>query len=101
MNDHLPECWAVMCECEDTHFYSEACSYGCICPSLRACEERILNLNPVALGVLIAQKARERALETAREAVLAVEPFNVPELLLKQEDVIAAIDSLRGNNAIY
>lgn len=101
MNEHLPECWAVMCECEDNHFYSQSCSYDCICPSLRACEERVLNLNSIAIGVLIAQKARERALETAREAVLAVEPFNVPELLLKQEDVIAAIDSLRGNNAIY
>ena len=101
MNEHLPECWAGMCECEDTHFYSEACSYGCICPSLRSCEERILNLNSIAIGVLIAQKARERALDTAKEAVLAVKPFNEAALLLKQEDVITAIDSLRENNAIY
>ena len=96
MNDHLPECWAVMCECEDTHFYSEACSYGCICPSLRACEERILNLNPVALGVLIAQKARERALDAAREAINKIPREDGGYChVLHACDVEAAIDALK------
>ena len=95
MIDHLPECWAGMCECEDNHFYSQSCSYDCICPSLRACEERVLNLNSIAIGVLIAQKARERALETAREAVASMVIETVGNSAATVNQAIAAIDALR------
>ena len=68
MKDHLPECpanWGV----------GDMPEGPClICQMLRACEQRVLDLNPVALGVLIAQRARERALDAAREAVVALSP---------------------------
>ena len=86
MSDHLPECLHD----DDT--------YGlrglCICDELRACEQRVLSLNPVALGVLIAQRARERALDAAEEAVratLGADERNVHAELT----AIAAIDALR------
>lgn len=43
MTDHLPECFASLCECDDTHFKSTDCDFSCICPSLRACEQRVLD----------------------------------------------------------
>ena len=86
MSNHLPECLHD----DDT--------YGlrglCICDELRACEQRVLSLNPVALGVLIAQRARERALDAAEEAVratLGADERNVHAELT----AIAAIDALR------
>ena len=101
MIDHLPECWAGMCECEDNHFYSQSCSYDCICPSLRACEERVLNLNPIAIGVLIAQRARERALDSVREAVeqLPAHGRVAYSLAVSKAKVIEAIDALRTNTS--
>ena len=41
MTEHLPECFAHLCECDDTHFKSTDCDFSCICPSLRACEQRV------------------------------------------------------------
>jgi hypothetical protein len=41
MNDHVLGCWAKLCECEETHYHSYKCSYGCICPSLRAYGEKV------------------------------------------------------------
>ena len=86
MSDHLPECLHD----DDT--------YGlrglCICDELRACEQRVLSLNPVALGVLIAQRARERALDAAEEAVRAT--LGADERNLHAElTALAAIDALR------
>ena len=71
MTDHLPEC-IFKPEYVDS---AKGIRWGgrpCICDELRACEQRVLSLNPVALGVLIAQRARERALDAAREAVAAI-----------------------------
>lgn len=42
MSKHLSECFASLCECDDTHFKSIDCDFSCICPSLRACEQRVL-----------------------------------------------------------
>lgn len=41
MSDHLPECFSLMCECEVMHFEDTDCHFSCICPSLRACEQRV------------------------------------------------------------
>ena len=89
MSDHLPECLHD----DDT--------YGlrglCICDELRACEQRVLSLNPVALGVLIAQRARERALDAAREAIAALDiGRDVRFSVDVRADALAAIDALRG-----
>jgi len=82
MTDHLPEC-----------LHDDA-TYGlhglCICAQLRACEQRIMSLNPVALGVLIAQRARERALDEAREAV-----ERVSSLFQPLGPALVAIDALK------
>ena len=88
MSDHLPECpgnWGV------GQMPDGPCTF---CDMLRACEQRVLSLNPVALGVLIAQRARERALDAAEEAVRAT--LGADERNLHAElTAIAAIDALR------
>lgn len=105
MNKHLPECPAgyvadlcttdidpVLQEPTCNHCVGQGCI--CICNRLRACEQRVLSLNPVALGVLIAQRARERALDAAEEAVRAT--LGDDERNLHAElTAIAAIDALR------
>ena len=101
MTDHLPECpgnWGV------GQMPDGPCTF---CDMLRACEQRVLSLNPVALGVLIAQRARERALDAAREAVEAIpadykirgefetySPYAEGRSDFK-DDALAAIDALR------
>ena len=88
MSNHLPECpgnWGV------GQMPDGPCTF---CDMLRACEQRVLSLNPVALGVLIAQRARERALDAAEEAVRAT--LGADERNLHAElTAIAAIDALR------
>ena len=88
MTDHLPECpgnWGV------GQMPDGPCTF---CDMLRACEQRVLSLNPVALGVLIAQRARERALDAAEEAVRAA--LGADERNLHAElTALAAIDALR------
>ena len=70
MTDHLPECDLSMdCGLFHGQSYCHNCEMYCVCDRLRACEQRVLNLNHVAHDVLIAQRARERALDAAREAV--------------------------------
>jgi len=58
----------------------------------------MLNLNSIAIGVLIAQRARERALDAAREAV-ATMTFDSLQRdqgpVATQRQVLAAIDALR------
>ena len=88
--NHLPECSNSMIP----DFHNER--WICICAALRACEQRVLDLNPVALGVLIAQRARERALDAAEEAVRAA--LGADERNLHAElTALAAIDDLRVN----
>lgn len=93
MKDHLPECpanWGV----------GDMPEGPClICQMLRACEQRVLDLNPVALGVLIAQRARERALDAAEEAVRAA--LGADERNLHAElTALAAIDALRRESDV-
>ena len=88
MSDHLPECpgnWGV------GQMPDGPCTF---CDMLRACEQRVLSLNPVALGVLIAQRARERALDAAEEAVRATLGADARNLHAELT-AIAAIDALR------
>ena len=88
MSKHLSECFASLCECDDTHFKSTDCDFNCICPSLRACEQRVL--------------------DAAREAVVALKPWLEVETYKGgydccgcsttydlMEDALAAIDALR------
>lgn len=85
MNDHLPEC-----------YQSEGkWGGGCICVSLRACEQRVLSLKLVGLGVLIAQRARERALDAAREAVDSMVIETAGNSAATVNQAVAAIDALR------
>jgi hypothetical protein len=102
MSDHLPECFSNKLSGDSRH---------CICPELRSCEQRVLSLNPVANGVLIAQRAREHALDAAREAIISAitkeceghlipndeyDCYGCPSFDWIIEDVLAAIDTLRG-----
>lgn len=85
MNNHLPEC-----------YQSEGkWGGGCICIRLRACEERVLSLKLVGLGVLIAQRARERALDAAREAVDSMVIETAGNSAATVNQAVAAIDALR------
>ena len=95
MKDHLPECpanWGV----------GDMPEGPClICQMLRACEQRVLSLNPIAIGVLIAQRARERALDSVREAVeqLPAHGRVAYSLAVSKAKVIEAIDALRTNTS--
>ena len=93
MTDHLPECPITVHKgecCYDDPLFG----FPCWCDTLRACEQRVLSLNSVALGVLIAQRARERALDAAEEAVRAT--LGADERNLHAElTALAAIDALR------
>ena len=87
MTDHLPEC------------LNDDDTYGlrglCICDELRACEQRVLNLNPAAHDVLIAQRARERALDAARAAVGGMVIETVGNSAATVDQALAAIDALK------
>ena len=94
MTNHLPECHTSMIP----DFHNER--WICICDQLRACEQRVLSLNPVGLGVLIAQRARERALDAAREALDALPTEQtvkegVSEFWVEINHAVAAIDALK------
>lgn len=92
----------------------------CICIQLNACEQRVANKIAALRGEkmthdplcrnqndpdpkchachlidMARQDERERTLDAARKAVLAVEPFSMLPLLLKTQDALAAIDALR------
>ena len=92
MTDHLPECpgnWGV------GQMPDGPCTF---CDMLRACEQRVLSLNPVALGVLIAQRARERALDAAREAVAGlpeVAGWTGELAIIRKPIALDAIDALK------
>ena len=76
MTEHLPECFASLCECDDTHFKSIDCDFSCICPSLRACEQRVLDAAREAVA----------ALDIGRDVRFSVDV---------QADALAAIDALK------
>ena len=114
MSEHLPECLlGHPCQSGEPDHVMQGtiagipvtlcglCMADCICDRLRACEQRVLSLNPVGLGVLIAQRARERALDAAREAVIKMDlhsfhPFrNVLPCNCIGPQIIASIDALR------
>lgn len=78
MTDHLPECPVPAMEAGHGPLHPEDAEANCICDELRACEQRVL--------------------DAAREAVAALPMMkiagNFP--LYDADDVIAAIDELRG-----
>lgn len=92
MIDHLPECIYAPEEFDP----EQNIVWGgkpCICPELRDREQRVLDLNSVALGLLIAQRARERALTAAREAIATADRIRCADDALAAID---AIDAIRG-----
>ena len=105
MTDHLPECdLSKPCDNGKPHDMNKSgwnrcyrCEAGCECERLRACEQRVLNLNPAAHDVLIAQRARERALDAAREAVGGMVIETVGNSAATVDQALAAIDALREN----
>ena len=95
MTEHLSECFASLCECDDTHFKSIDCDFSCICPSLRACEQRVLT-DLVPNLHLAEMQGYNRALTAAREAVAGIQdgPKNQP-YWIDREAALTAIDALR------
>ena len=94
MTEHLPECFASLCECDDTHFKSIDCDFNCICPSLRACEQRVKE--KYADVPAIWNDGFEHGLYAARKAV-----GDLPHPMIDVEcecgacAALAAIDALR------
>jgi hypothetical protein len=90
--NHLPEC--PMLDEQWPKHPLEKCPY---CDMISACEQRVLNLNPIAIGVLIAQRSRERALDAVRESVerLPAHGRVAYSLAVSKAKVIEAIDALR------
>lgn len=105
MTEHLPECWAK--DPSDPEAW-------CICDELRACAKRVLAgaseqdyANGKSHGLLDGyedgyQEGYADALDSAREAVKAVNWFNDEGKMLSAvvatADSIAAIDALRGES---
>lgn len=105
---HLPECFASLCECDDTHFKSIDCDFSCICPSLRACEQRVKETaiprhrdewiadgyhNGYEVGY---EAGRDAALTLARDAVAAASARKDTSYDMRAQ-ALAAIDALRGD----
>ena len=112
MSDHLPECH---------RWFANMPEDGCpACEMFRACEQRVANKIAALRGEemthdplcrnqndpdpkchachlidMARQDERERTLDAARKAVLAVEPFSMLPLLLKTYNALAAIDALK------
>lgn len=91
MSDHLPEC-AVLRPADN--YYGGAC----ICPSLRACEQRVRH---EGLGVCI--QHYDAGVQAAREVVAALAPttvaFHGPLPVVHNvriTEALSAIDALRG-----
>jgi hypothetical protein len=84
MTEHLPECCALMCECDETHFRSIDCDFSCICPSLRACEQRVLDAAREAVAATFIGWCKDYMNCTDYEHVCG-----------KRREIIAAIDALK------
>lgn len=117
MNEHLPECFALMCECDEKHFKSIDCDFSCICPTLRACEQRVNSSNltmwdrtqeqaqqMVTSGLGIAWKdGFKEGINAAREAItnlpVAISSYYPDDSLRDvgfwRSSALAAIDELR------
>lgn len=98
MSDHLPECpvpemdglWGLPMHPEDA-------KANCICPQLRACEQRVLDAVREALKGLASHMANWSSAETVA-ATNAIPDLNVEQWMWAQRGVyraIAAIDALR------
>jgi len=100
MSDHLPECIALVIRME----YDDA---FCICPEIRACEQRVLASCALKDGDLYAD-GYDNALDAAREAVAAelgwedVDPSDdyKPHTAIWKFRALAAIDALRGESNV-
>ena len=87
---HLPECWLSEGKFDAV----------CMCDRLRACEQRVEEAmdrawtQTVALAVA---HTRTTTLDAAREAVAALQmgPLTTGDFLLKREDALAALDTLK------
>ena len=90
MSKHLPECFASLCECDDTHFTSIDCDYSCICDELRACEQRVLTAARKAVAALPAPFKARGDFDTYG-------PYNEGRMDMK-DSALAAIDALRGES---
>ena len=103
MTDHLPECAERRAEWR----WSE----DCICPALRACEQRVLEQNARAFDVAVIkhllQEERAAGLDAAREAVAAIRHAPDCRALCpccmgdydcncERYEALTAIDALRG-----
>lgn len=99
MTEHLPECFASLCECDDTHFKSIDCDFSCICPSLRACEKRVREEIDREAFVLDEgdpfRQAYRKGLDAAREAVASMVIETVGNSAATVEQAVSAIDALR------
>ena len=88
--NHLPECWLSEGKFDAV----------CICDRLRACEQRVEEAmdrawtQTVALAVA---HTRTATLDAAREAVAALQMgvLTTGDLLLKRQDALAALDTLK------
>ena len=87
---HLPECWLSEGKFDAL----------CLCDRLRACEQRVEEAmdrawtQTVALAVA---HTRTATLDAAREAVAALQMgvLTTGDLLLKRQDALAALDTLK------
>lgn len=97
MTEHLPECFASLCECDKTHFKSIDCDFFCICPSLRACEQRVMAaIDLPAANVQYQRVGYRNGLDAAREA--AIRALTDDDGFVRQselDDVLEYIDALR------
>lgn len=92
MSKHLPECIYVPEEFDP----EQNIIWGgkpCICEDIHRAIGRALHDNAVGLGVQIARRARERALDAAREAVDGLDKYVHGQI--SAADALDAIDALR------
>lgn len=100
MSDHLPECPTVT----EPHGVDGCCDCSCLCPELRACEERVRQ-GMESLAHLYEQDAYMRgwseALDAAREAVSGVLHWSEGDLglICNWNKVCAAIDALQVSDS--
>lgn len=104
MDNHLPECPCNHADergCFLISAETDRC-VDCICPQLRACEQRVYDERNEA-WVKKCRASERHALDTAREAVAAMPPMEGWKTrpvgrvdLVDKWSAVAAIDALRG-----
>ena len=98
MNEHLPECFALMCKCDETHFKSIDCDLCCICDRLRACESRIRSgyADTYTEGIAAGLDAVREAIESLPVAISSYYPDDsLRDVGFWRSSALAAIDALR------